>query len=173
MVGRMAAGHDLLIDVWPSVCAAVPGARLVIAGDGDDRARLHRRVEAEGLAAAVTFLGRVDDGALAALYSDAGVFVLPSVNEGFGYVFLEAMASGCACIGARGAAAEIIQDGETGLLVEAADRPRLAAALIRLLGDRAEARRMGAAGRDRVRTAFAFPRLVSDLRDALALVAAC
>src|SRR5262249_37731926 len=66
IVGRMAAnerykGHDALIDVWPSVCERAPAARLVIAGDGDDRKRLESRVADAGLSSAIRFAGRVPD----------------------------------------------------------------------------------------------------------------
>src|SRR5262249_54088385 len=113
IVGRMMAeerykGHDLLIDIWPSVVAAVPGAGLVVVGDGDDRARLHAR--AASLGDRVSFTGHVSDGALARLYRDCAFFVMPSRDEGFGLVFLEAMQAGKACIGAMGAAAEVISD---------------------------------------------------------------
>lgn len=178
IVGRMAAserykGHDLLIDVWPRVRASIRGARLVMAGDGDDAPRLRQRVEAEGLSDAITFTGRVDDRALSRLYAGAGVFVLPSANEGFGYVFLEAMTSGCACIGAQGAAAEIIEHGSTGLVVAAQDASGLEQAVSRLLGHPDESRAMGAAGRERARTVFGPARFADDLRAALSPVLTC
>ena len=75
-------------------------------------------------AAAVRFLGRVSDQALDALYRDCAFFVMPSRDEGFGLVFLEAMRAGKACIGGAGAAAEVIEDGVTGLVVDATDSGR-------------------------------------------------
>jgi phosphatidylinositol alpha-1,6-mannosyltransferase len=178
IVGRMAAeerykGHDILIDAWNQVRASVPDARLVIVGDGDDAPRLRARVAEHGLSEAIHFAGRVTDGALTALYDDAAAFVLPSANEGFGYVFLEAMASGCACIGARGSAEEIIVEGETGLIVDGLDVEHVASALIRLIGRPDEARRLGAAGRERACTAFSSARFVGDLGSILRPVLAC
>ena len=70
--------------------------------------------------------------ALAALYRDCAFFVMPSRDEGFGLVFLEAMRAGKACIGGAGAAAEVIEDGVTGLVVDAADRQQVAKAVVRL-----------------------------------------
>ncbi len=146
MVGRMSAderykGHDRLIEVWARVRHAAGTARLVVVGGGDDEARLREKAAALGLGEAVTFTGRVSDGALAALYRDCAFFVLPSSSEGFGFVFLEAMARGKPCLGAPGAAEEIIASGVSGLIVDpAADD--LVDALIRLFTD------------DRVRTAM-------------------
>ena len=154
IVGRMAAderykGHDALLDAWREVVAAVPGATLRIAGDGDDRLRLEAKAAALGLNGVVSFLGRIDEEDLDREYERATAFVMPSRDEGFGFVFVEAMRAGCACIGSRGAAAEIIDAGSSGLLVDPDDRGGLSRAVIRLLGDRAEADRMGARGRIR------------------------
>ena len=76
IVGRMARderykGHDLLLDIWREVAAAVPGAALRIVGDGDDRARLEQKAESLGLAGQVTFFGRLDDDALRGVPSAA------------------------------------------------------------------------------------------------------
>ena len=156
IVGRIVAeerykGHDLLIDIWPSVMEAVPGARLVIVGDGDDRARLEAR--AAHLDAHVSFRGRVSDGLLAQLYRDCAFFVMPSLGEGFGLVFLEAMQAGKACIGCVGAAAEVIQDGVTGFVVEQR-REQVLGAVLRLFREPDLRRRMGEAGAARVAGEF-------------------
>ena len=178
IVGRMAAGerykgHDRLIAAWPRVLALVPGARLIVAGDGDDRARLERRVRDVGLSDAIQFVGQVDDGTLAGLYGDAGLFVLPSTDEGLGYVFLEAMQAGCACIGAPGAAEEIIEPGVTGVIVAADDLSALSDAVARLLAEPDEARAMGRAGRDRVEQYFTASRFEQDLAVALRPALSC
>lgn len=178
MVGRMAAaerykGHDVVLDAWPRVTAVVPDARLVIVGGGDDVHRLRRRVEVEGLQGQVTFTGPVDDPTLAALYARAGVFVLPSTDEGFGYVFLEAMSAGRACIAAEGAAEEIIEHGVSGFIVRSRDAAGVAEPLIRLLRDPALAEAMGRAGRARARTDFTIDCLSGCLRQALASVLPC
>ena len=156
IVARMAAeerykGHDLLIDIWPRVMAEVPGARLVIVGDGDDRARLEAR--AARLGDDVSFRGRVPDDVLARLYRDCAFFVMPSRDEGFGLVFLEAMHAGKACIGCVGAAAEVIVDGVTGFVVEQ-DREQVFRAMLRLFREPDLHRRMGQAGAARVASEF-------------------
>jgi phosphatidylinositol alpha-1,6-mannosyltransferase len=140
-------GHDQLLEVWPRVLAKVPDARLVIAGGGDDRARLEQKAVGLGLANAVRFEGVVGEGRLQALYRDAAVFVMPSPNEGFGLVYVEAMRSGVPCIVAPGAAEEIVEHERMGLVVRSGDRGSLESALVRLLLGRDERARMGVAAR--------------------------
>jgi phosphatidylinositol alpha-1,6-mannosyltransferase len=156
IVGRMAAserykGHDQLLDVLPRL----PDARLVVVGDGDDRPRLAARAADLGLDRRVTFTGFVSEATLAELYRRAAVFVMPSMGEGFGLVYLEAMRAGTPCIGARGSAAEeVVADGETGRLVAQSDPAELAAAIQAFLASPDTARRMGEAGRRRWRSDF-------------------
>jgi phosphatidylinositol alpha-1,6-mannosyltransferase len=173
IVGRMAAeerykGHDELIEIWPRVRETVPGARLVIAGTGDDVGRLQTRVECAGLVEAVTFERHVSGDRLAALYRDCAFVVLPSRREGFGYVLLEAMRAGRACIGGRGAAEEIIEPGVTGLVVDPAAAADLTNAVVALFNDPALRTRMGAAGRQRAERVFTMSRFTSALERALA-----
>jgi phosphatidylinositol alpha-1,6-mannosyltransferase len=154
IVGRMAVderykGHDALLEIWPEVAAAVPGAVLRIVGDGDDRPRLQQKAAALSLGNQVVFLGRVSDERLAHEYERCTAVVMPSRGEGFGLVFVEAMRSARACIGCRGSASEIIVDGETGLVLESDDRTKLRQAVVRLLRDRSETAAMGARGRSR------------------------
>jgi len=154
IVGRMASderykGHDLLLDLWPGVVRAVPGAVLRIVGDGDDRPRLEQKARALGLDGHAVFLGRVDDASLAREYDRCTAFVMPSRDEGFGVVFVEALRAARACIASRGAASEIVDDGESGLVVNPAECDEVMRAVIRLLANPAEADRMGARGRER------------------------
>jgi glycosyltransferase involved in cell wall biosynthesis len=159
IVARMSAaerykGHDALFDLWPGLLARRSDARLVVAGDGDDRPRLELRARALGLAHAVRFVGRVSDAGLDDLYRECRFFVMPSRDEGFGLVFLEAMRAGKACIGGRGAAAEIIQHDVTGLIVDPERGNELAAAVLRLFDEPDTCCRFGAAGRERFLSAF-------------------
>jgi glycosyltransferase involved in cell wall biosynthesis len=160
IVGRMASserykGHDLLIDIWPRLLAEIPDARLVVAGTGDDLPRLEAR--AASLGAAIRFEGRVTETGLDALYGDSAFFVMPSSEEGFGLVFLEAMRAGRACVGATGAASEFIEDGISGYLVDPAEPESVLKSLLRLFQDPALARRMGEAGRARWERDFTQP----------------
>jgi glycosyltransferase involved in cell wall biosynthesis len=127
----------------------VPGAVLRIVGDGDDRPRLEERAAALNLGRQIVFAGRLDDEALRREYANCTAFVMPSRDEGFGFVFVEAMRAGRPCVGARGAADEIIADGDTGWLVTAGDPAQLRDAVVRMLRDRAAADTMGARGRVR------------------------
>ena len=87
-------------------------------------------------------------------HSDTGFLVMPSRDEGFGLVFLEAMRAGKACVGARGAAEEIIRHGVTGLIVEPDKTDDLAAAVFTLFDQPATSARFGAAGRERFLSTF-------------------
>lgn len=154
IVGRMSSaerykGHDALIELWPALLRDAPGARLRIVGGGDDRARLQSRAAALGLGHAIRFAGEVDDAELDAMYAGAAFFVMPSRHEGFGLVFLEAMRAGLACVGAPGAAAEIIDDTRTGFLADPQRPDQVFGALRRLFLDDAARARLGAAGRAR------------------------
>jgi glycosyltransferase involved in cell wall biosynthesis len=107
------------------------------------------KAAALGVSACVTFLGRVSDERLACEYERCTAVVMPSPGEGFGLVFVEAMRAARGCIGSHGSAAEIIVNGETGMLVDAHDRAGVTAAVVRMLQDRAAAAAMGARGRAR------------------------
>jgi phosphatidylinositol alpha-1,6-mannosyltransferase len=160
-----AAGNDLpRLQAAGSVRPRLQAAgsvrpRLVIAGDGDDRPRLQQLAAELGLADRVLFTGFVSEATLAELYARSSVFVMPSRGEGFGLVYLEAMRAGKPCVAARAsAAAEVIADGETGLLVDAADAGALDAALGLLLSSPELAGRMGEAGRRRFERVFSADR---------------
>ena len=173
IVGRMAAdelykGHDLLIDIWPRVLVRHPQAELCVVGDGTGRARLEARVASAGLSGAIRFTGQVDDDSLARLYRQCRFFVMPSRDEGFGLVFLEAMRAGKACIGARGAAAEIIEHGATGWVVDPSDADDACRAVTSLFDDADVCRRFGQAGELRFRTMFTAAHFRSRMMDALA-----
>ena len=172
IVGRMAAderykGHDLLLDIWPRVMAEVPQARLVVTGDGDDRARLQARAAALGDRVRVT--GPVGAGALAALYRQCAFFVMPSRDEGFGLVFLEAMRAGKACIGGVGAATEVIEDGVTGFVVNPGAPEEVLEAMLRLFREPETRERMGRAGAVRVAREFTDAHFECRLRDLFGL----
>jgi phosphatidyl-myo-inositol dimannoside synthase len=167
IVGRMAAserykGHDQILEALPK------GARLVIAGEGDDRPRLEARAAEMGLGDRVVFTGFVSEATLAELYRRCAAFVMPSRGEGFGLVYLEAMRAGKPCVAARGSAAEeIVVDGETGFLLDPDDRRELSTILTTLLDRPERARRMGEAGRERWRREFGLERFQERLEPML------
>jgi phosphatidylinositol alpha-1,6-mannosyltransferase len=172
IVGRLSSeerykGHDWLLDVWPSLLQRHPRARLVVIGDGDDRSRLERRVQAEGLSGSVEFRGRIDRVELEQVLDDCRMLVMPSSGEGFGIVYLEAMQAARPCIASPGAASEVIVNGATGLLVPLDDRGALLEALTVLYADEARAATMGSAGAERARAVFGLDRLARELAAAL------
>ena len=177
LVGRMSAeerykGHDLLIDLWPRIRRAAPQAVLVVAGEGDDRPRLEQKARAAGLGTAVRFVGAVSDAALGRLYEDSAFFLMPSRGEGFGLVFLESMRASRACIGGVGAAAEVIEHGVSGFVVDP-DRPdEVESAIVRLFTDPALRQRMGRAGRERYLRQFTFEQFQQRLLGAVGLAGA-
>jgi phosphatidylinositol alpha-1,6-mannosyltransferase len=176
IVGRLSSeergkGHDELLEAWPSVRQAVPGAELWIAGGGDDAPRLEARVRDLGVGGAVRMFGRVSDATLADLYRRASVYAMPSRQEGFGLTYAEAMWFGLPCLGATAdAAGQVIVDGETGSLVPYGDVGAIARALIEMLSEPERARRLGDAARRHARQRFGYDRFRSDLLTALDLL---
>jgi glycosyltransferase involved in cell wall biosynthesis len=131
------------------------GARfeLWLVGDGEDRARMERQVEALGLASRVRFLGYRDDIPKLLAHSDIGV--LTSLKEGIPRAALEAMASGLPVVATRVTGTrEVVRHGETGLLVEVGDARALADALGKLIEDSALRARLGSRGREVVRAEY-------------------
>jgi phosphatidylinositol alpha-1,6-mannosyltransferase len=170
VVSRLSAsdrykGVDRAISAFARAGAALEhGARIEIVGDGDDRPRLEALARSEGVAEAVVFHGGVSDTQLDTLLIDCRAMVLPSLREGFGLVFVEAMARGRAVIATAAAATpEVVEDGVTGLLAGPQDEAGLVAALVTLGRDRERAARLGAAGRARLEAAFLFPRYARDV----------
>ena len=128
-------------------------ARLVMVGNGPDRAALERSVDNQDLSDAVTFVGERHD--LVALLSSADLFLLPSAQESFGLAALEAMACGTPVVAARvGGLPEVIEDGTTGFLCDEDDVDAMAARGVDLLTDKALHERIAAAGAIHVRTHF-------------------
>ena len=161
-------GADTLIAALPRVLKSAPEASLVLVGDGDDRPRLEQLARDLGVSEHAHFLHGLTPEQLFACYANCDVFALPSRGEGFGLVFLEAMACAKPVIGgAHGGIPDIVEDGVTGLLVPHGDVERLAQALEFLFNDPGRAREMGARGRDRVENEFSFAQFQSRLTQIL------
>ena len=141
--------------------ARVPGIQVRIVGRGPEWEAVARLHAALGLGDSVVLLGDLTRERLAEEYVNASVFCLPSVQEGFGIVFLEAMAAELPVVACRIAAVpEVVLDATTGLLVGPRDPCALAEALERLILEPALARRLGQEGR---RRALGFsPRAVAE-----------
>lgn len=151
-------GLTYLLEAWPQVLAAQPRAVLVIAGYGDLRDQLERRAAELGLAASVRFPGQLERAEAARAINGADVYVVPSIRDQRGNVdglpnaLLEGMAAARPIVASRVAGIpDVIDDGVHGLLVPEREPGAIAAAVSRLLADRALAERLGAAARARVR----------------------
>ncbi len=135
---------DHLIEAFPRVLASFPGAKLLIIGEGDDRSRLERIVDAKALRASVEFTGFVDEATKVRLLQSMWALVMPSSKEGWGLTVTEANACGTPAVvtnvpGLRDA----VVDQETGFVVPYGDRVALAEAITKLLANRDLRTRMG------------------------------
>ena len=145
-VGRIEAVKR--IDLAAGAMAHVqPGVRLLIAGDGTQRANVERFVDETGVADRVIFLGTVGDDDLIDLYRGALAVVYPPYDEDFGYVTLEAFLARKPVVTCSdsGGPTEFVQDGENGFVCEPT-APALGAAINRLAANRRLAAQMGDAG---------------------------
>ena len=157
-------GADTLIGTLPRLLKANPGISLVLVGDGDDRQSLEHLARNLGVSEHAHFLHGLTPEQLFACYANCEIFALPSRGEGFGLVFLEAMACAKPVIGgAHGGIPDIVEDGVTGLLVPHGDAERLAQALESLLDNPNRAREMGVRGRERVQKEYTFEEFRSRL----------
>lgn len=156
-IGRLdpSKGHEHLIRAMAAVHRRVPDAVLVIAGHdpGHHRSELERLIRDLGLQRVVRLVGFQND--IPAFLATVDVFALASESEGFGQVVVEAMAASKPVVATRIAAlTEIVADEASGILVNPGDSEGLAEAVVRLLGDREEAQRMGRHGRVRAEDLF-------------------
>jgi glycosyltransferase involved in cell wall biosynthesis len=155
-VARLAGqkGIETLLEAAPRLLKAASNTRILIAGDGPDRAVLELRASRLGIAGAVEFLGHRHD--IETVHAALDAMVLPSRHEGFGVVFLEAMAMGVPVVGTRVVGTiDAIEDGVTGLLVPPAQAGALAAAVLRLFDDPPLRRRLVEEASRRVRAEHA------------------
>jgi glycosyltransferase involved in cell wall biosynthesis len=157
-------GVEYLLDALRLIS---PPARLWIAGEGPYEGELRARAERLGIAGRVTWLGKVEQRDLAALYRSSAMLVASSfVNETFGMALCEAMACERPVVASDfGGFREVVDDGVTGLLVRPQDPRAIAAAINRLLASPDEAREMGKAGRRRVLALFSWQAVTDRLEE--------
>jgi len=159
-VARLSSGkgQDVVIQALPKLLKEIPNVKYLIVGDGRRRQELEKLVEKRGLKEAVIFAGAVDHNQLYDFYNVCNIFVMLSrrgKKESFGIVFLEAWAHEKPVIGGNiGGVDEVIDNGETGLLVDPNDVDAAAEAICQLLENEDLAVAMGKAGRKKAEKVF-------------------
>lgn len=112
-------GVDEVIELLPDLLRHEPDLSYLVAGEGDDRARLMAKADAMGLGDHVVFTGMIDEAEKADIFRLADAYVMPSRGEGFGFVFLEALACGVPAVGSQlDGSREALRDGLLGELVD-------------------------------------------------------
>jgi phosphatidylinositol alpha-1,6-mannosyltransferase len=161
-------GIDSVIKGLPAVVSEAGPVEYRVAGQGDDVPRLRALAAGLGVERYVNFMGRVPDAELREQYRQCSLFVMPSRKEGFGIVFLEAMAYGKPVVGgAHGGTPSVVKDGETGLLVDSFDVPGIAGSITTLLRDKETSERFGSAGRRRLVEEFTFDKFERNFREVI------
>jgi glycogen synthase len=166
-VGRMAhqKGPDLLIEAIPAILSTHPDAKFVFAGDGDIRQRVEQRAHELGVAQATRFLGFQANRDLADLYKACDVVCVPSRNEPFGIVILEAWSAGKPVVSTRnGGPEEFVWHGVNGLKVYA-NPESIVWGLGTIFGDFDRARWMGRNGRIAAEAAFTWDAIAKQTVD--------
>jgi glycosyltransferase involved in cell wall biosynthesis len=172
-VGRWEAseaykGVDHLIAALPALLKIFPDVQLVAVGEGSDLPRLQSLARGSDVSGRVHFLPFMTHDELPNAYDHCELFAMPSRGEGFGLVFIEAMARGKPVIGgAHGGTPEIIDDGINGFLVRYGDVAQLVDRLKRLLANDSLRREMGAQALAKARREFTFARFSSELAEIL------
>ncbi len=138
-VGRLSSaerykGYDVIIREMPRILRLVPAAHYVLCGAGDDAERVKLMVKELNLEKHITFTGFLPADCLPRMYRSADVFAMPSTGEGFGIVFLEALASGVPVLaGNLDGSVDALNHGEFGVLVDPHDDVEVANGIVSLL----------------------------------------
>jgi phosphatidyl-myo-inositol dimannoside synthase len=162
-------GIDTALKALAALREDYPDLRYAVVGTGEDRSALESEARALGVADRVRFLPNVPDRDLPALYNCAEIYLgisrlMEQRVEGFGISLVEASACGVPVVaGNSGGTSEAVQDGVTGLLVDAESPEAATAVLRRLLDDSDLRRRLGAAGRAAVERRYNWDRVAADL----------
>lgn len=157
-------GHRHLFDAFRSVLTLHPKTKLLVVGQGDLESSLKQQALDLGIDRAVSFLGLRNDvpNILAAL----DLFVLPSLSEGLSVALLEAMSTGVPVVASRvGGNPEIVQDGQTGLLVSPENAQELAGRILEMMTHREKTKLFGERGREWVSQNFTTARMLGHYQD--------
>jgi phosphatidyl-myo-inositol dimannoside synthase len=161
-------GFDKVIEALPKILHHYPDTVYVIKGEGNYKDELLRLVEINDVSSNVLFIDDVPYDTLPSIYNAADIFLTPNrlteiskEQEGFGIVFLEANCCGLPVIGGRsGGAVEAIEDNVTGFLVDGTKVQEIASKTMFLLSNKAKAKAMGVAGRERALKEFSYDTIV-------------
>ena len=165
-VGRLVPrkGQDRLIEALPLIRKSISNVHLLLVGEGSYKKSLEKMVLEREMGGFVTFVGRVHYAKLPSYFQCGDVFAMPSRSrfaglevEGLGIVYLEAGACGLPVIaGNSGGAPDAVVDGVTGIVVDGTNVNEIAAAIVRVLSDRAKAKAMGEKGSEWVRSGWSW-----------------
>jgi len=148
-------GADVLVEAFIQLSKNRPGLRMVVAGEGPLHDTLRSRIDKAGLDSLVEFPGKIPYEKLFELYRRTRIVVVPSRFEGFGFVAAEAALLGKPVVASSvGGLPEVVEDGQTGLLVPPGDSTKISEALTKLLENPSLAEKLGSQGRDRARRLF-------------------
>ena len=167
-LGRLAGnkGCDYLVKAMPKVLEKFPDTKLIICGDGEEKAHILDLVTQFGIGPAITFLGTATFDKLVELYYTSIAYIFPSINrlEAFGIVQLEAMANYTAVVASDIPGPNAVMDvDQSGLLVPKQDPEALANAIIKILADPEKAKAMGKRGRELVETKYNWKTIVQQV----------
>jgi glycosyltransferase involved in cell wall biosynthesis len=158
-------GLDRLIPAWKALAVSQPEARLVIAGTGDATytAELDQLITQHGLAEQIVRVGQLVGEAKWEALVDAGVFVLPSHQEGFSMAVTEALGAGCPAVVTEECNFDELETHGCGIIIRDADMSAFVQAVEALLNDPARRKTLGAAGAALVRSRYTWGKIVGDL----------
>lgn len=165
-VSRLVPKNDIVTTMrgFKRACEEVPGMKLLIIGEGPEKEALIKEAEYLGIKDSTIFLGYKPNNVIAQYYSAADIFIRTPVDEGFGIVFIEAMATGIPTIGTDvGGVPDIITNGENGLLIRAGDEQAVGEAITELVKNRDLARKIGNEGRISVESRFSWDAITDQI----------
>ncbi|MDE1924559.1 MAG: glycosyltransferase family 4 protein [Patescibacteria group bacterium] len=155
--GERYKGLSTLLRACKEVSNLLPTVRVIIVGDGDMREQYEREAQDLGLGGRAEFAGRLSGSALVKRYNQAHVFALPTGNDNFPLTILEAMSCSLPVVSTRvGSIPDLVEEGETGFLIEPGDERALAQKLLLLLRDQGLAAAFGTSARTRVLKDFSW-----------------
>ena len=159
---RIKKGHQTLLEAIPMVLEKIPEAVFVFAGDGPQRENISNAIKKSGLSGKVFMLGLRHD--IPAILTSIDLFVLPTLQEAHGGVFVEAMAMRKPVIGTDvGGVGEVIKHGVNGYLIAPNNVKALADAMIEMLGNREGMAAMGVEGRKMVEEQFSTEKMCDSM----------